>query len=189
MSCNKCSKCNIQKCHAECCTWVPLSENFIHAHEDKVQRPIYGMNILFETKKNTIGQCITNPEMVNDERRKELRSQGVPIKDTDQVYIDKQKQLCPFLTTDYRCAVYHDRPELCKTFGSTNEPDNTYTCHYHLGKDYHFPKEGSEEHKAINTFKYFKRDVLSNKKLLNEVVPDKHIQNKIINHLKLLNMI
>ena len=189
MSCNKCSKCDISKCHAECCSWVPLSEKFLHAHEDKLQRPIYGMSIIFENKEDNIGQCITNPEVVTEERRKELRSKGIPIKDTDTVYIDKRKQLCPFLTTDYKCVIYHDRPELCKIFGSTSQDDNTFTCHYNLGKDYHYPKEGSKEHSKIQPFKYFRRDVLPNKKLFREMIPDKSMRNKILDNFKTLHII
>lgn len=191
MSCNKCTKCNIQKCHAECCTWVPLNENFIHKHEDKLQRHIYAMNIIFEGIGNNgaIGQCITNPEQITDEKRKELKAQGIQVKDEQQIYINKQKQYCPFLTSDYKCAVYDDRPELCRIYGTTIEPDNTFTCHYHLGKDYHFPKEGTIERAKINDFKYFKRDILNNKKLLNEMFPNKKEQNKIIEFLKYKKLI
>ncbi len=185
MSRKRCSKCNIQKCKAECCTWVPLSENFIHKHENKLQRPIYAMNIIFEgTDGNNVGQCITNPEKLTDEKRKELKEQGFSVTDEQQFYIDKTKQSCPFLTIDYKCAVYHDRPELCKKFGSTFEDDNTFTCHYHLGKDYHFPKDGTPEKAKINNFKYFKRDVINNPKLFKEMFPSNKKRDEIIEFLK-----
>ena len=190
MSCGSCNKCNIQKCKAECCAWVPLNENFIHKHEDKLQRPIYAMNILFEgTNGNNVGQCITNPEKLTDERRKELQANGLKIEPVHEVYIDKSKQFCPFLTADCKCAVYQDRPELCKKFGSTTEDDNTFTCHYHLGKNYHFPKDGTPEKAKINDFKYFKRDVINNTKLFKEMFPSKKQREFVLQTLKKLHFI
>ncbi len=177
-SCKKCAtfkKCDISKCHAECCTFVPLSEQFITKHQDKIQRQIYCINEIHSSKETGIyGQPITFIEPITNELIERHKKEGLPIPThNEKFYIDKTKQKCPFLTDDCKCAVYDERPELCKIFGTTSESDNNFTCHYHLGKSYHFPPENSPEKKKIDaaTLKYFVRDVYNNINLFREMFP------------------
>lgn len=158
-------KCDISKCHASCCAWVPLNLNFIQRHSDKIQRPILAIDEVFRDKfgKNIIVQCITYIEDIP----KELRASAT----NEKGYIDPLKQLCPFLTEDCKCAVYDVRPEICKVYGTTCEPDNSFTCHYHLGKNYSCPQNISLQRNLLNNIKYFMRDIYSNDKLLREMLP------------------
>lgn len=165
----KCLKCNIQKCKAECCTWVPLRLQFLKENERFIQRPIYQLDgIDFD---GYMVRCVTHIEEITPELRQKLIQEGMYVKN-QTYYVDLKKQICPFLKDDYSCAVYQRRPEICKAFGSTTEPDNPLTCHYHIGRNYHFPDKNTPEYKQINNFKYFKRDYLSNKKLMEEFFPE-----------------
>ena len=161
----KCLKCNIQKCKAECCTWVPLRLQFLKENEALIQRPIYHLDT--SDFDGYIVRCVTNIQEITPELKLRLLQRGEEVGD-QKFYVDIKLQTCPFLKSDYSCAVYDIRPEICRCFGTKTEPDNTLTCHYHLGKNYHFPDKNTAAYASINNFKYLKRDFINNKKLMEE---------------------
>lgn len=151
ISCGEC----MTKCKGECCTWVPLSIKFIKEHENKIQRKI----LCFEPHKDRHTVVYPIVEFANHN--------GI------ERAVDVTKQKCIFLDNNNRCAVYNDRPEICRLFGTTHQPDNTLTCHYHLGKEYSFPKDNTPEKELIDrasmTGKYIDQ-LMTNKKLVKELM-------------------
>ena len=55
------SKCFVQRCKARCCTNVPLPEDFLPSHPEKIQRNIYsGINIGHNDPRDTYNSVIYN---------------------------------------------------------------------------------------------------------------------------------
>lgn len=129
----KCSKC-FSKCHAECCTWVDLDIEWVSKNRDKIQRNVYGY---IESEIPGKAKFVTNMELDSDGK------------------IDNLKQTCPFLTSEYKCAVYKERPFICRVFGTETPEDHPFTCHYHLGKPYHFPPHWGKDISCLHTIKYY----------------------------------
>jgi Fe-S-cluster containining protein len=148
-----CSQC-FDKCKGECCRWVPLTIKFIEAHKDKIQREVFGSTP--HNGNERVVYLITKIDKITET--------AVHVKDSDQI--------CAFLDSNNHCVVYNDRPEICRCFGTTCQPDNTFTCHYHLGKDYSFPKDNTIEKalidKASAEGKYAEQ--LNNPKLIKEIL-------------------
>lgn len=140
---NKCSEC-FKRCRGECCIFAPLPISLLEGNKDKFQRPVLGM-----IKRNAIS-CYPIVEIEENNS------------------VDKQKQICPFKDSNNQCVIYDQRPELCKMFGTSLKEDHPLTCHYHIGKDYSFPAEGTIEYSKINNEKYF-GEILSNSKLIKEM--------------------
>jgi Fe-S-cluster containining protein len=46
----------------------------------------------------------------------------------DVVALETEDFICPYLTPDFECSVYQDRPDICKTYGT--EIDPLMTCPY-----------------------------------------------------------
>lgn len=127
----ECRKC-FGKCHAECCTWVDLNIEWVKKHQDKIQRSVYGYIDTYPGQ----GKFITNMD-----------------KDPEgKIYNDRQ--ICPFLSKDFKCAVYKERPLICRLFGTDTREDHPFTCHYHIGKSYHFPVSRTSEECIANMMKY-----------------------------------
>lgn len=164
----KCLKCNISKCKAQCCYWVPFPIKFLEAHADKMIRPVYG--IACNEHNDKVGQAITHVETKI-------------VDGKEQNIIEQTKQKCPFLTDDNKCNIYKIRPELCRCFGTKLSEDHPFTCHFHLGKNYHFPDKNTPEYAKINNVKYFVSDYLNNKRLMKQMFPDEDL-NEIISVLK-----
>lgn len=137
----KCDKC-LHRCKSECCTWVPMKQEFLETHQDKFQRPVYG-----------VAEIEGGPKCVYAITHIETKETKIDGKMQLVNGIDKQKQICPFLTSKYRCAVYADRPNICRAFGTDNRPDHPFTCHFHLGKSYHTPNL-PEDVRMANAIKY-----------------------------------
>lgn len=55
-----------------------------------------------------------------------------------------------FLLVKNKCNIYEERPQICRFFGTTLEPDNNFTCHYHIGRNYSYPKDGTPEERMIH---------------------------------------
>lgn len=141
-----CKKC-MHKCHAECCAWVDLDLKWVEKHKDKIQRDVYGYVDSLPGKV----KFITN------------------VKQDAEGRIDNRKQICPFLTADFKCAVYNDRPFVCRVFGTDMREDHPFTCHYHLGKNYHFPLNRTKQETMIAIAKYYNELTKKYPNLLNEL--------------------
>lgn len=149
-----CNKCDISKCHAECCYFVPLSIEFLKKNKNKIVTPV--IKLLKYGISKTMVYPITKISGYNKD---------IPI-------INKNEQRCPFLDKNNRCVVYDERPELCKIYGTSTEYDCETTCGYHIGKDYSFPKDLTSHWTSIKfataLHKYADR-FINNKKLMEEM--------------------
>lgn len=87
----ECKKYHCQ-CEAKCCGIVPLPQKVWSDNQAKIQREVKECH-----KANAI-----DPD---DGKRKNF---FLPI--TEDGY-------CPFLTKDFDCAIYEQRPKVCKKFG------------------------------------------------------------------------
>lgn len=88
-------KCNISHCKAGCCGIVPIPNKVIDQNLAFIQRPYIRIPV--------------------DE------FMGLENSGCSAVYDNKTKR-CAFLTQDYRCAIYSERPEVCRLFGTKNIP-------------------------------------------------------------------
>lgn len=90
-------KCQTHKCRGACCHNIVLPVGFIESHADKVV-----------TAPISRGLVPTNPEFGPSE----------------MVFTDPllRNNKCPFLTRNYKCNVYADRPKICRMFGETDHP-------------------------------------------------------------------
>lgn len=148
-----CEEC-FHKCKAQCCTWVPIPIKFLEKHKDKIQRKI--LTFYPANKSKTTVYPIVEISGYKDNK---------PI-------ILRPKQRCIFLDNNNRCAIYENRLEICKLYGTTSEPDNSLTCGFHIGKDFSFPEENHPDYKEIKkadeSGKYHKY-YMNNLKLLQEM--------------------
>ena len=149
-----CFKCDIKKCKAQCCTWVPFNINFLEKNADKMVRPVFA---IVTDEKEKVGKPITHVEK-RIENGKEVD------------FIDERKQICPFLTDNYKCNIYKNRPEICKCFGTKLSEDHPFTCHFHIGRNYHFPDKKTPEFLKINNIKYYP-EIIKNRRLVKEMFP------------------
>lgn len=88
----ECKKYHCQ-CEAKCCSYVPIPQKIWQRNQHNIQREVI-------------------------EKTKVIRADGnetaiLPI--TESGY-------CPFLKEDLSCAIYQDRPEICKKFGDESHP-------------------------------------------------------------------
>ena len=95
-------RCDIFKCHANCCMNAPIPESYLSKYSDKVVNPV-----------------IKTVEMGN------IPSQGgkqiIPI----TTLFNLLKNKCPFLRSDYRCNIYENRPQICREYGTRKNPKST----------------------------------------------------------------
>lgn len=107
-----CQKC-FERCNAHCCTFVSLPVKFILDNTDKFKRKI--IKLIPEETLPGYAYAISSVEtkIVNGKI---------------QYHIDRDKQLCPFLTKDKKCAVYDKRPYICKQYGTRTEKYHFLTC-------------------------------------------------------------
>lgn len=85
-----------------------------------------------------IGRChaeccgpVPIPKRLFEEKRHLLQREVevLEAEDLPGVVMPFDKNLtCGFLTKDFRCAIYNDRPEVCKKFGSIAETHEMLIC-------------------------------------------------------------
>lgn len=148
-----CKEC-FHKCKAQCCTFVPLTIKFVEENKHKFQRKVYH----YSPHPNNLN--LVYPVVEIDK----FLPNGIPV-------VSMDKQICPFLDKNHRCVVYDKRPEICRIYGTTTEPDCSLTCGYHLGKDYSYPKDNTPEKQAMDDAqaqgKYITK-IMGNQKLIKE---------------------
>jgi len=131
------SKCFIPKCKARCCINVPLPEDFLPKHENKIQRQIFGgfnmgINDLEQDTYNSIiystrpvifmgydiqGNMIaTIPPQIMEQLQ--LKSQKDVYDFINELDSKKVFNYCPFIKSDASCSVYSERPPICREFGT-----------------------------------------------------------------------
>jgi Fe-S-cluster containining protein len=99
MGCFECTRYH-DKCKAECCGIVPIPASIWQKNQHNIQRPIKEKHKVKAGKDGESAKlCV------------------LPI--TDDGY-------CPFLTKDYKCAIYAQRPDICRKFG--DESHIMLTC-------------------------------------------------------------
>ena len=130
---NMCKTC-MNKCKAECCAWVPFNYNFLKKYESKMVRPVLCL------AEHPNGRQVI--PITHIEKR--------VVNGVETGYIEKSDQKCPFLTDKNKCNIYEERPQICRFFGTSLEPDNNFTCHYHIGRNYSYPKDGTPEERMID---------------------------------------
>lgn len=83
--------CNTKKCKARCCYNIPFSNHELDVYLDMIVNPII---------------------------EKAPFPDGSYLAVTDY---DPLKNKCPFLRKDYKCNIYHNRPEVCRLMGNIPE--------------------------------------------------------------------
>ena len=135
------SQCFIPKCKARCCVNAPLPEGFLPKFKDKIQLDIFsatniGVNDINDTYNSIIYD--TNPIKVLGKDKDGKTLVGIPKDVLQRLQIQSIEQVqklmelydgvlnyCPFITEYGKCAVYKDRPPICKEFGTdTKNPLN-----------------------------------------------------------------
>lgn len=92
----------LAKCQAECCGIVPFEKKFFNANIDKVVTEPIIENF------NDISPFDPEPK--------------------DYVLPMTENGSCCFLRSDYSCAIYEVRPQICRIYG--DESVSTLSCHY-----------------------------------------------------------
>jgi Fe-S-cluster containining protein len=90
--------CNIRRCGAQCCYNAVLPVGFVQSHSKQVVNPVRSV---MDTPYN-------------------------PSLPPSKIYVTSAKILnnkCPFLRPDHLCAVYDDRPEICRRIGGVGRYD------------------------------------------------------------------
>lgn len=80
-----------RRCRGQCCYNVPFKENELERFADRIVTPV------IETERLIIGGVL-------------------PWTSSDVM-----ENRCPFLTRDYRCNIYDNRPEVCRKFGEIEQ--------------------------------------------------------------------
>lgn len=128
------TKCFIPKCKAMCCVNAPLPEGFLQKHKAKIQRNIFSAtNIGINDPADTFNSIVYNTRPIKfmgyDKNGNTLV--GIPKELVESLQIQSMEQVekllnlyegvknyCPFITERAQCAVYADRPPICKEFGT-----------------------------------------------------------------------
>ena len=87
-------KCDVSKCKAACCYNVPMPPYMFRIYKAHIQREIKRFEPM--DAQNEKGEMMV-----------------VPIVDEDF-----HKNVCPFLKTNCKCAIYDKRPNICRMFGT-----------------------------------------------------------------------
>ncbi len=82
-------KCNLDCGCGECCGIIPFSKSFIKRHKSKIQKKFL-KKIGFRGEKNP---------------------------NTEFIYPMTKDLSCIFLTPQFKCAIYSERPDVCRKFG------------------------------------------------------------------------
>ena len=75
--------------------------------------------------KPNCGKCCTNieiPHKIFNANKDKIQREIIELRDYPNGYypITKDKMCC-FLTADKRCAIYPDRPEICRLYGESDD--------------------------------------------------------------------
>ena len=93
----------VDKCHACCCGMIPFEKKLYNDNVDKI---------------------ITKPIKVNEFHELD----PFDNKEKDFIIPITNNMTCCFLQDDYKCAIYDERPTVCKVFGDETVP--ALSCHY-----------------------------------------------------------
>ena len=135
------SKCFIPKCKARCCVNAPLPEGFLPRFKDKIQLDIFSAtNIGINDPNDTYNSIVydTTPIKRLGKDKDGNAIIGIPKEVIERYQMQSMEQVekllklykgvmnyCPFITEYGRCAVYENRPPICKEFGTdTKNPLN-----------------------------------------------------------------
>lgn len=99
-----CQNC-LSKCKAVCCGPVPLEVNLVEKNRHKLVRPI-------------IEEKFFEGPVMEENSFSDLKN----VKTAEMVLMTSEGNYCPFLTEDYKCNIYEDRPFVCKEFGKETHP-------------------------------------------------------------------
>ena len=97
-----CSK-YYDQCHAGCCGVIPFEKKMYEKH---------------------LTEIVTQPESLLESIETD------PFDDLEKDFVIPwtKSGMCCFLQDDYKCAIYDDRPQVCKTYG--DESISSLSCHY-----------------------------------------------------------
>ena len=99
------------KCKAACCGPFPIHNELWDRLKHKAVRPIVSI-------KRFITTVLT----------KDFVEGKIDAEQAEHVFVETELDLelkchrCPFLTYDYKCNIYEDRPFVCREFGSESHP-------------------------------------------------------------------
>lgn len=86
-------RCDVRKCRAVCCYNIPFANGELDRFADRIVTPVL-----------------------------ERMPVGIPSKALLGITSrDYRTNRCPFLTKDYRCNIYDNRPDVCRKFGEIGE--------------------------------------------------------------------
>ena len=94
----------MDKCHACCCGMIPIEKDLYNANIDKI---------------------VTKPVDITEDTFPDPFDKG---KEKDFLMPRTENGKCCFLKDDYKCAIYEDRPRICKTYG--DESIASLSCHW-----------------------------------------------------------
>ncbi len=112
--CFNCSKC-LHKCKAICCSIIPIEKEFFESHEHLAIRPVVEKQEMFFPK-------------IEEEILEDLQEYCKIIPEKMHVVPITEDAKCCFLKEDLSCAIYEERPRICRDFG--NEKHLYLTCIY-----------------------------------------------------------
>lgn len=89
--------CKPSKCRASCCHNIPLPLGYLQRFADKIVNEVLYTEHLGGTAELPDSELAVTSENLQDNR-------------------------CPFLKRNCKCAIYADRPQICRMFGETDHP-------------------------------------------------------------------
>lgn len=94
----------LKDCHSCCCGIIPLEKELYEKNKDKI---------------------ITEPIKIEEYHDSDPFDNNIK---KDFVVPITENIKCCFLQSDYKCAIYNDRPKVCRVYG--DESISTLSCHW-----------------------------------------------------------
>ena len=94
------------KCKACCCAPTPMPKEIFERNRDKIARLV-------------IEELYFNGPLLDEESFKNPRGvlEGPMVVAVGEPDLGETNQRCPFLTKEWKCNIYEDRPFVCREFG------------------------------------------------------------------------
>ena len=80
-------------------------------------------------KCNQCGKCCANVLMLSkreiDKIKKYIKKNNISVINRNNVFLEEDVNICPFLSEDNKCNIYEVRPSICRSFNCNPEFDKT----------------------------------------------------------------
>ena len=78
-------------------------------------------------KCNQCGKCCANVLMLSkreiDKIKKYIKKNNISVINRNNVFLEEDVNICPFLSEDNKCNIYEVRPSICRSFNCNPELD------------------------------------------------------------------